>query len=531
MAHPLLVWCAVPAFAINLVLAAWCVFRGARSVPTLLMALLLACLAAWNGFEFLWIQHGVRPYELLSFLPVAIAPALAFHYSVALEPPSIRRRGVLTVVYCGSTLFALTTVVAYFDESAYVFFKSPPSNAMFLAFLAPTAAWTLYVLDLRRRHARESAVRSLFTYPLVAGLIVFPFGIVELGRQFNERLPKLGSLGALIGGAILATGVIRHRTVYDAFALLRKDAGRVLRAAVQGILIVDANGTIAFANSVARSILGPDPKSLGEAGLEIPAAERAVTRRPDGRVLEIRKVPSTEYPLAGRMSLVLQDRTRDFVMMESLASSESLGVLGTAAATLAHEIRTPLAAIRAVEECLVHDAKEGRPSEPRHLELLAQETRRLETLLERGLQLGRPLEMKPEPCDVNELLREAVRRTPANGSRIEERLAPNLPNCLGDPDLLSRLFGNLLRNAVEAAGEVRVTTAREGERLSVAVFSAGARMPDEVVEKLFEPFVTTKERGTGLGLAFCRKIAMAHGADIDGRNVDGGVEFRVRLPA
>jgi len=217
--------------------------------------------------------------------------------------------------------------------------------------------------------------------------------------------------------------------------------------------------------------------------------------------------------------------------MQSLAAKEALASLGQAAATLAHEIRNPLTAIKSSIDCITEDLKAGRSPEGKHVDLAHSEIRRLSELLERSLELGRPLEVRREPCDLNALLRKTIERLgPLDGVRISTDLSGALPPVSADPELLVQLFANLLRNAVEASRDVKVSTSWEGGRAAVRVLSVGARIPGEVLPRLFEPFVSTKAKGTGLGLALSRKIATAHGAEIAGRNSEEGADFEVRFP-
>jgi signal transduction histidine kinase len=248
-------------------------------------------------------------------------------------------------------------------------------------------------------------------------------------------------------------------------------------------------------------------------------------------VIEVRAVKSADVVPAGRRSLIFQDRTRDFMLLETLASKEALASLGQAAATLAHEIRNPLTAILSSADCIAQDVESGRPPERRHAQLVHAEVGRLNELLERTLQFSRPLELRREPVDVSDLLRRAVERLQAPNGRLMTDQATDLPPVSSDPDLLFQVFGNLLRNGIEAAREVLASTRRDGNCVIVRVLSRGARIPPEIEARLFQPFVTSKPHGTGLGLALCRKIATAHDAEIDGRNCDEGVLFELRLPA
>lgn len=535
MATPLQLLSSLLAALVGLALAAWVLLRGARSASTRIMALLLLCVGEWNGFEFLFLRHQVRTYINLEFIGVLLGPCLLFHYAVSLARPSAHRRWALAIVYFGTALFMAVALGGLgIDWMWNLFWREEYRyNAWYLAFYTPFAVWAIGLLAWCRQGATDPDVRSLFTYPLVAAVVIVPLAFLEMAIPEGLNVPRLASLGGLIGSVVLAVGVVRHRTVYDAFALLRLDSANVLRAAVSGILFVEPDGRVVFSNGMARELLGLStrPKTLAEAGLSIPEGDRAVIRR-QGRVLEVRSTKSADIFPVGRLSIILQDKTRDYALLEELASKDALASLGQASATLAHEIRNPLTAIQAAVDCIAQDAESGRAPESRHSELIHGEVRRLSDLLERSLQLSRPLELHREPCDLNDLLRRTIgRMPPQNGTRVVQDLASALPPVGGDPDLLFQLFANLLRNGVEASPEVRVSTARAEGRTIVRVFSAGARIPPEIESRLFQPFVTSKARGTGLGLSLCRKIAVAHDAEIDGRNVDGGVLFEVRFPS
>jgi signal transduction histidine kinase len=515
-------------------LCAWILLRGARSTPTRLMALLVGSLAEIQGFEFLWLRHGTEAYVHLEFVGVVLAPCFIFHYAMSLAGSTPLRRWAVASAYAFGLVFLVVAVGGLWSPRLHELFWKPEYryNTTYVCVYVPFMLWTWVELGRGLLGAQDPRTRSLFAYPLAAGLAVVPAGFLELTSDLGWQPIKLASVGCLIGSVIFTLGVVRHRSVYDAFALLREDAASVLRATVQGVLYVEPDGRVLFGNRLARTLLGlaQDPRTLREAGLDVPTEGRAMIRRGD-RVLELRVARSAEVLPAGRFSLILQDKTRDVELLQRFAARETLASLGEAAATLAHEIRNPLTTLRSSLDCVAQDLRDGRMPEARHLQLAHAEIDRLNTLLERSLQLSRPLELRRETCDVGALLSRMIdRMPPGDSARVVRELDPALPPLQADPDLLAQLFANLLKNAAEASREVRVTARRAGERLAVAVFSADARIPDEILPRLFEPFVTTKARGTGLGLALCRKIAAAHGASVDGRNVDGGVTFEVTFP-
>jgi signal transduction histidine kinase len=518
------------AFGVSLTLSAWCLARAARSTPTVLLSLILLCFAVWNGFEYLWLRHGVRSYQHLGFAAATLAPCLYFHYAVSLSPRRRFHRPLLTLVYSGTTFFLVSNLGGFASALLSEFFWSAGYNVAFVAFFVPASVATLLLLEAGRRRARERGVKSLFTYPLAAGIAAIPLGFVELAIPMGLPIPRTASLGALAAAIIFTLGIVRHRRTYDAMAVLRLEAASVLRATVQGILYLEAGGRVLFANSVAKDLLGLEPRTLEEAGLELPPGGRALHRRGD-RILEVKAVRSADVLSEGRISLLLQDKTADLELLRKLASKEALASLGEAAATLAHEIRNPLTAIQAALDCQREDLRAGRTPENRHLDLIHAEIRRLNGFLERSLELSRPLALQRESCDLNALLRATLQRVPApTGVTIAAEFGESLPRVQGDPELLVQALSNLLKNAVEASKDVRVSTGRDDGTVLVRVASEGARIPPDVLPRLFEPFVTSKPRGTGLGLAYARKVATAHNGRVEGKNTDTGVLFEVRLP-
>jgi signal transduction histidine kinase len=444
------------------------------------------------------------------------------------------RRSVVSGVYTLGGLFIMVALAAIDEDTRFhdVFWdvKTNIYNKAYTGVYLPVSALAVLILTRCFLSAPDPRTRGLYTYPIAAGIVIIPTGFVEL-MEFRG-VPKLASFGCMVGSIILAIGVIRNRSIYDAFALLRKDAASVLRATVQGIVYVEPDNSILFCNRLARTLLGleKEPRTLAEAGLEVPPEGRAVIRRQD-RLIEVRVVRSAEVIPAGRLSLILQDKTRELAMLQELASKDTLAALGQAAATLAHEIRNPLTTLKSSLDCATQDVDAGKMPERRHLELAQGEVKRLHDLLERSLQLSRPLELQRESCDVGSLLGRTLDRMPApDGVHVVREVEAGLPAIQADPDLLTQLFANLIRNAMEAAREIRISVVRAGERLAVRIFSLGARIPDDILPRLFEPFVTSKTKGTGLGLALCRKIAAAHDARIEGRNDPAGVTFEVSFP-
>lgn len=224
--------------------------------------------------------------------------------------------------------------------------------------------------------------------------------------------------------------------------------------------------------------------------------------------------------------------------VETLRQADRLAALGTMAATMAHEIRNPLGAMGGALEILDHDYPAGHPHRE-FVEILGEEVERLRLVSGKYLDYTRPQPREPRPLDVNAAVLSALdllRKTAARGSvRFESRLAADLPPAFADPVQVHQVLVNLLLNGIQAMPEggcLEVATASSGRGIRVTVRDHGPGLPGGSVDKLFEPFFSTKAGGTGLGLAVARRIATGHGGGLTARNAeDGGAVFDLELPA
>lgn len=240
----------------------------------------------------------------------------------------------------------------------------------------------------------------------------------------------------------------------------------------------------------------------------------------------------------------LQQQSERIIRIEEhLRRAERLSVLGELAAVLAHEIRNPLGSIRGTAEILKDDYQPG-DKKYEFLEILLKESDRLNRVVEDFLRLSRPQQLAPASCDVAEELKsivmlvaaEAKRRSVKLELQTNERLEIN-----ADKDKLHQAFMNIILNGIqstEGGGSLTITASWRNDHAAAApevqiLFrDSGTGIPEDIVNKIFEPFVTSKKDGTGLGLAIAKKIIEAHGGRIEvDSKLHEGTTFTIILPS
>jgi len=251
---------------------------------------------------------------------------------------------------------------------------------------------------------------------------------------------------------------------------------------------------------------------------------------------------------AGAVVVAIHERSIAGRIDQSLIHRDSVRSIAAMAAMLAHEIKNPLAGVRGAAQLL-----EQEPSgDARDLtRLIVGEVDRICKLIDRFEIFSDRPKIERGPVNIHEVLEHVIRllRTGGDDSvKIVEAYDPSLPPVYGDRDQLIQIFLNLVKNAVEAVprpgGEVVVTTSyQQGIRLAlpgaesridlplmVSVQDNGDGIPERIRRQLFDPFVTTKANGSGLGLALVGKLVAEHGGMIDVESGSRRTVFRVRLP-
>jgi two-component system, NtrC family, sensor histidine kinase HydH len=223
--------------------------------------------------------------------------------------------------------------------------------------------------------------------------------------------------------------------------------------------------------------------------------------------------------------------------IERLKKAERLYAAGQLAASLAHEIRNPLASISGAAGILKRGHASGENTRD-CLEIIEKESQRLNKLLTSFLDFARPKAPRFQMTDLRPVLESvaALATHAANSQQIEflRNVHDGLPEVECDPEQLKQVLLNLLINAIQAsngAGTIWLDAAVRTDRISILVRDQGCGIPPAEQDRIFDPFFTTKENGTGLGLAIASMIVEQHGGLLTAEhNQDKGMTFRLELP-
>ncbi len=389
-------------------------------------------------------------------------------------------------------------------------------------------------------------------------MLLYPIPVLSGSMLLRRRhsLALAGVATVLYAGTLWAV----QEEAVEQVADLRELNEVIVNSIQSGLLTTDAAGHVLYVNRFGEAILkrpaaevrghsvrelfGP---SLEPVALRARAGSRTLARmeiayaHPGGASLDlgvsVTPLATGDRPWSGYL-LVFQDLTEVKRLEEEVRTREKLAAVGEMAAQLAHEIRNPLGSISGSAQVLVGEANVTEEHE-RLLRIITRESKRLSDALNRFLFQARSPVRPRGPVDLGHLLGEAVSLLengpevgPQHQVSFEADAGPHL--CLADPDQITQVFWNLVRNGLEAmpdGGRLQVRLRRAGEDVILSVHDQGRGMGREEQRRMFEPFHSSTPMGTGLGLAIVYRIVREHGGDITVKSAPGaGTQVEVRLP-
>ena len=341
----------------------------------------------------------------------------------------------------------------------------------------------------------------------------------------------------------------------------------LLDSVLDPIIAIDGGGTVVVASASCERVLGWSPEDLvgcnitvlmpepyhsehdgyletyrrtGETNILGRTREFEVVRE-DGKRLTVElsvgkvETPADEAPLFVGSLRDVTERKR--AQQAERAMLRALATVGESAALLAHEIKNPITAVNVALKAVANQLGEDHQAV---LDDLVRRMKRLEQIMRRTLTFSKPLNLQVQPINAAELLEDSVQalrpEIVENSADVQVASTPEGLVFHGDRGLLEEVLVNLVKNAVEAgSAHVRAELSAAAEpagHVLIVVEDDGPGIPPSIEDQLFNPFATTKCTGSGLGLAFTKKVVEAHGGSIEadeGRL--GGARFTIRMPS
>ncbi len=343
--------------------------------------------------------------------------------------------------------------------------------------------------------------------------------------------------------------VLEIKQLYN---LMQAQLNQWLGAIGSALLLVDQYHSIIYLNRLAEDLFGQTASELlGRSVFQLsgpwetciispskfPVAEQMgmIIIGEENRWVDWQVSPLMEKDRPLGWIILINDRSDLQRWQEASRKAERFATTATLVGSLAHELRNPLSAATGLLQIL---SKQRDPTTVAgYSDLVLGELNRIKKLLNEFLLLGRPANISLEPLDLKQLLHDLLPLLlgEASGNGHQILLIDSDPVSLiwGDPGQLTQVILNLVRNALEAmpeAGKVLLSIGQDDKAVSISIRDYGPGMKAEALENLFQPFFTTKEQGTGLGLSVVKAIIDNHGGQIHYRNVpDGGAEFHIDL--
>jgi signal transduction histidine kinase len=425
-----------------------------------------------------------------------------------------------------------------------------PRTLLLLVGAGVALATVLHYLTGAHLLEYHTVYRSLYYLPVAGAAVAFGLrgGLLTAAVVIVLYLPHVLGMGETLPGGmvdnllempvfLLVGGLVgsladRERAQRRRMEALSAYVDAVIQSLPVGVATAPSGGSPIPQNPAARELLPALGDDVALAALRPAYHVLERGRRPIG--LYVSRLRGGD-PAQAEWVYVLEDLTERRAMEAQLRRVDRLASVGQLAAGIAHEVRNPLAILRATAQLLAGRLA-GEEGTGRYARVLVEESDRIERLVGELLEYARPRPPHRTPLDLRTALEDAAHHVRPYALQHEVGIEVDAPPATlwADAEQLRQALVNLLLNAVQASpprSTVRLAANAEGDRAAISVADRGRGMSPEVRERACDPFFTTRPEGTGLGLALVSTIVQEHGGALDITSTAGaGTTVTLTLP-
>jgi len=491
-------WITLVACVSQLALALIAILRGGKSPIATWFALVCLDISTWTGATVAHAITGSAAWDNVDHASSPWTSPLALHFVLVFVGRRRAYRHWLVLAYLGAAAISIPSLVCLLSPRVPMW-RGPTWDGAMIALAIPTMGAALVLLTIHLRRASDPNERARARLLLSSIALATTLGLTELINVIAPWVPSLSAIGMLASTVPMALVTMRFR-LFDREYPLRIMSNAMLIAALS---VAIGAAVLRFAPRAGFVVIGSVVTSLAVIAIGRNAIAEAAARR------------------------------------ERVAH---LSTLGRFSAQMAHDLKNPLAALRGAAQVLEADLEKPSDAFDRSafVALMLAQIDRIGSVVD---TYGRLASAEPSfaNMDLNEVTREAIALESLDGApsaKIRAELDAELPPLEADPRMVATILENLVRNARQATsadGTITVRTRREDtetrDGMVLEVADTGVGMDARTQERAFDDFFTTLADGSGLGLAFVRRLVAAHGGEVTlTSRVGHGTIVRVWLP-
>lgn len=508
-----------------------------RKVPNITLALLSAAIGAWCFGQFMGAINTSKEIVLFwtraNIAAAIFIPVFYFHFVLAFINRLKENLPGLGLAYLSAGVLLLLDLTPWFVADIaprlnYRFYPVAGIVYPFFSLYLLTLFIVAFVQQLVFLKNSSGAAANQTKYVLIASIVGIVGGLTAFFPVYNINLPVVSQFALPIYLAIIVYAIVKHKLL---------DVNLVIRAG-----LVYSALTVLFAGFYALAILSTNRlfqnlASFNEYGATILVVFVSVLVFQPLRD----RIQSAVDRLFFRGDYYYQKTINDLSienlkLYRGLLQADKLSALGTIAAGMAHEIKNPLASIKGLTQVLPENLEDPEFIR-KYSEIVPRQLDRINRIVEALLDFGHPAGMVMQEVDVEEVLEEILRLVEnqcrkANIEIVREFQKQSL--ITGNAEKLSQAFMNIILNAIQAmpgGGFLKLKTYNLSLTTVVEITDTGAGIPAGKLSNIFDPFYTTKESGTGMGLAVTHRIIKEHNGTIEvASEIGKGTTFKICLP-